>query len=126
MQNEREKKNKFVGLSSAERSEISILRTKGHSMRDIAKVLGRSPNTVSYEIKHNSVTAEGADEPTYDPLKAKQKARVSRRSRRHQWQKIEQHPSLRAFVIDKLETHDWSPDAIAGYLTRLTQNPCHP
>ncbi len=108
----REKKKKFVGLSSAERSEIAILRKRGCSMREIATVLGRSPNTVSYELKNNSVNGE------YDARKAKQKSRVSRRSRRHHWRKIEQHPALRAFIIEKLETHDWSPDAIAGYLTR--------
>jgi IS30 family transposase len=111
-----EKKKRFTGLSSAERSEISILRQRGCSMREIAKALGRSPNTISYELKHNSVVAEGTHEPSYDPLKAKQKSRVSRRSRRYQWRKIEYHPNLRAFVIEKLETHDWSPDAIAGYL----------
>lgn len=103
---------KFVGLSDAERSEIAILLKRGCSLREIARALGRSPNTVSYELKQNSV----ADE--YDPLKAKQKSRVSRRSRRYQWRKIERNPALRAFVIEKLETHDWSPDAIAGYLKR--------
>jgi IS30 family transposase len=100
----------FTGLSDAERSEISILKKRDCSLREIAQALGRSPNTVSYELKKNSVDG------LYDPLKAKQKARVSRRSRRYQWRKIEHNPSLRAFVIEKLETHDWSPDAIAGYL----------
>lgn len=111
-----EKQKRFTGLGSAERSEISILRKRGCSMREIAKALGRSPNTISYELKKNSITAEGADTPTYDPLKAKQKARVSRRSRRYQWHKIEHNPALRAFVIERLETHDWSPDALSGYL----------
>ena len=101
---------KFTGLSDAERSEIAILHQRGCSLREIAKALGRSPNTVSYELKKNSVGG------VYDPLKAKQKSRVSRRSRRYQWRKIEHHPELRAFVIERLETHDWSPDAIAGYL----------
>jgi IS30 family transposase len=101
---------KFTGLSDAERSEISILLQRDCSLREIATALGRSPNTVSYEVKMNSVDG------VYDPLKAKQKSRVSRRSRRYQWRKIEHNPSLRAFVIEKLATHDWSPDAIAGYL----------
>lgn len=104
------REKKFVGLSDAERSEIAILLKRGCSLREIAQALGRSPNTVSYELKQKSVAGE------YDPLKAKQKSRVSRRSRRYQWRKIEQNPELRAFVIEKLETHDWSPDAIAGYL----------
>ena len=100
---------KYVGLSDAERSEIEILLGKKYSERAIARVLGRSPNTINIEIKNNSVNGE------YVARKAKQKARLSRKSRRFQWQKIEQHPELRAFVIAKLE-QDWSPDAIAGYL----------
>lgn len=80
-------------------------------MREIAKALGRSPNTISYEIKTNSVAG------IYDPLKAKAKSRVARRSRRYQWRKIEHHLELRAFIIDKLSLpHHWSPDAIAGHL----------
>src|SRR5215207_3981550 len=102
---------KFTGLSDAERSEIAILKKRDCSFREIARALGRSPNTVSYELKNNSVNG------IYDPLKAKQKSRVSRRSRRYQWRKIEHHSELRAFVIEKLSSpNHWSPDAIAGYL----------
>lgn len=101
----------YVGLSDAERSEISILLQRDCSLRAIARALGRSPNTISYEIKTNSVGGH------YDPLKAKAKSRLSRRSRRYQWRKIEHEPTLRAFVIEKLSPpHHWSPDAIAGYL----------
>jgi IS30 family transposase len=107
----------FVGLQDAERSEISILQAKGYSIRAIAKALGRSPNTISYELKTNSVNG------VYDPLKAKAKSRVARRSRRYQWQKIEQYPQLRNFIATKLTEH-WSPDAIAGYLKhRQTAQP---
>lgn len=106
-----QKRQKFVGLSDAERSEIAILRQRDCSLREIAKALGRSPNTVSYELQKNSVGG------VYDPLKAKQKSRVSRRSRRYQWQKIEHHPKLRAFVIERLAPpYDWSPRSISGYL----------
>ncbi len=99
----------YVGLSDAERSEIEILYSKDYGIREIARTLGRSPNTISREIRVNSVCGE------YVASKAKQKSRVSRRSRRYQWQKIEQHPKLRAFIIAKLKRH-WSPDGIAGYL----------
>jgi transposase, IS30 family len=105
-----EKQKKFTGLSDAERSEIAILLGRGCSQREIAKALGRSPNTINYEVRVNSVLG------VYDPLKAKHKSRVSRRSRRYQWQKIEHHPKLRCFIVDKLEKADWSPDSIAGYL----------
>jgi IS30 family transposase len=103
--------NNFTGLSNAERSEISILLKRECSLREIAQALGRSPNTVSYEVKTNSVGG------VYDPLKAKAKSRASRRSRRYQWRKIEHHPELRAFIIEKLSPpNHWSPDSITGYL----------
>ena len=102
---------KFTGLSDAERSEISILLKRDCSLREIAQALGRSPNTVSYEVKTNSVSG------VYDPLKAKVKSRASRRSRRYQWRKIEHEPKLRAFIIERLEPpNHWSPDEIAGHL----------
>jgi IS30 family transposase len=101
----------YVGLSDAERSEISILLKRDCSLREIATALGRSPNTVSYELKKNSVDG------IYEPVKAKAKSRVARRSRRYQWRKIEHHPALRTFIIEKLSPpNHWSPDAIAGYL----------
>lgn len=101
----------YVGLSSAERSEIQILKDKGYSLRKIADVLERSPNTISREIKVNSVGGE------YVAAKAKAKARVSRRSRRYQWQKIEQDNDLRKFIVEKLaKPHRWSPNEISGYL----------
>lgn len=105
-----QKQKRFTGLRDAERSEIAILLSRGCSQREIATALGRSPNTINYEIRVNSVLG------AYDPGKAKQKSRVSRRSRRYQWQKIEANPKLRAFLIEKLEKDDWSPDSIAGYL----------
>lgn len=101
----------YVGLNSAERSEIQILMDKDYSIRNIATVLKRSPNTISREIKVNSVGGE------YVAVKAKAKARVSRRSRRYQWRKIEHNNDLRKFIIEKLAPpHRWSPNEISGYL----------
>ncbi len=106
------KEKKYLGLSDAERSELEILRNRKCSTREIAQALKRSPNTISYEIKTNSVNGE------YIALKAKRKSRDSRRSRRYQWRKIEHAPALRAFIIEHLSPpHHWSPDSIAGYLT---------
>ena len=99
----------YVGLSSAERSEIEILKRRGYSLRKIAEVLGRSPNTISREIRVNTVSGE------YSAVKAKAKSRVSRRSRRYQWQKIEHDPRLWIFIIKHLKLH-WNPDEISKYL----------
>lgn len=96
-------------LAKAERLEIAILKEKGHSLRSVAKSMGRSPNTISYEIKHNSVNG------VYNPHKAHTKAQVRKKYRRFQYSKIEKCPKIKAIIIEKLEAH-WNPDEIAGWL----------
>ncbi len=106
-----EQTKRYLGLNDAERSEIEILKRRGYSNRKIAEALKRSPNTISLEIKLNSVNGE------YLAGKAKAKSRLSRKSRRYQWQKIEQHSRLRDFIIEMLAPpNDWSPRSISGYL----------
>lgn len=92
-----------------ERLEIGILLQKGYSKRGIARVLERSPNTISYEIKANSVGGR------YNPHKAEIKAQVRKKYRRFQYSKIEKHPEIKRLVVAKLEQH-WNPDEIAGWL----------
>ena len=67
---------KYVGLSSAERSEIQILWKQGygHSIRKIAEALGRSPNTISREIRVHSVTDDVTGVRSYNAKKAKVKS----------------------------------------------------
>lgn len=101
----------YTELTRAERDEIHILRNKGYSMREIARSLGRSPNTVSYELQHNTVKGE------YISKKAHTKARVRKRGRRFNYQKIEKCPDLKKFIVEKLKVK-WNPDEIAGYLKR--------
>ena len=101
-------------LSRAERLEIGILLTKGYSHRVIGQSLERSHNTISYEVKKNSVRGQ------YHPLKAQAKARLRKRMRRLDWSKIEQFPELKRLIIEKLEEH-CNPDEIAGWLKRTKQ-----
>ena len=96
-------------LTKVERLEIAILCEKGYSKRAIAGVLGRSPNTVSYEIRMNSV--RGA----YDPHKANTKAQVRKKNRRFQYSKIEKDPRLKELIVEKLQEH-WNPREIAGWI----------
>lgn len=98
-------------LKRAERLEIAILLEKNYSYREIAKALGRSPNTISYEIKKNSVNGE------YEPLKAHNKARLKLRQRRFQWRKVEENHELKQSVIKGLKKH-WNPDEISGRMKR--------
>ena len=105
---------RYGDLTRAERLEIGILLGKEYSLRSIAKEMSRSPNTISYEIKENSVRGK------YDPLKADVKARLRKRMRRLQWSKIEEYGDVKEFVIEKLKAY-WNPDEIAGYLKRTRE-----
>ncbi len=102
-------------FTKEERSELSILLRRNFSQREIAKALGRSPNTINYEIRENSTKG------TYDPQKAHAKALIDRKYRRYDWQKIEHDRTLRAYIIAGLKKH-WNPDEIAGAM-RLEQCP---
>lgn len=96
-------------LTKAERLEIRILMDKKYSMRTIGKAMDRSPNTISYEIRMNSVNGE------YEPHKAHQKAQTRKKYRRFQYSKIEKYPAIKELIIKMLEQH-WNPDEIAGWL----------
>lgn len=94
-------------LSRAERLEIKILLDREYSLRDIAKALKRSPNTISYEVKTNSVHG------VYDPLKADRKAKTRMRNAKFQWKKIDHDPDLETYIVEKLKL-GWNPDEISG------------
>lgn len=108
-------------LTSAERSEIEILHTKGYSARSIAEALGRSPNTIASELKRNSCGYDGRTNATsrgrYSADHAKQKAYVRRKYARYQGKKIQDNDELRSFIILKIAEH-WNPDEIAGFLRK--------
>jgi IS30 family transposase len=101
--------NNRTELTRTERDEIEILKHKTYSGREIARVLKRSPNTISYELKHYSTDG------VYDAKKAHAKAMCAKKRRRFNYTKIERYPDLKAFIIEKLQAA-WNPDEIAGYL----------
>ena len=96
-------------LKLSDRLEIKILLNKRYSYRAIGKVLGRSPNTISYEIETNG----GRD--GYDPYNADIYARTRKKDAKVKWKKIEENKELKAFIIEKLGCH-WNPDEISGYM----------
>jgi transposase, IS30 family len=102
-------------LSRSERMEIRILLCKGYSLRAIARVLERSPNTISYEIK----THTGKD--GYNPVHAHIYAGVTRKNTRREWSKIQSQDELRTYIIQGLQQHQ-NPDEISGRM-RMEQQP---
>lgn len=94
-------------ITKDERLEIALLRGRGYGVREIGRVLDRSPGSISEELQRNR-TRGG-----YDPLAANRKARLRRMDAKFQGMKIEGDPHLRAYVIANLAAH-WNPDEIAG------------
>lgn len=97
---------RYRHVSRQERLELSILRTKGYSIREIAMSLGRSPASVSRELKRNEVSG------CYDPAKADHTAYVLRKYSKYQAMKIREHPELEQYIQERLRA-GWTPEEIA-------------
>lgn len=104
-------KKKFNHLSYEERVVIHTLKKRGFSIRAIARELGRSPNSVSYELKEKKV------KDVYIPKKAHHKSYVRRYLSKRDCLKVSMNGELTQFVIEKLKK-GWSPERMAGYLRR--------
>ena len=98
----------YTQLTQEERAQIYILRQQGFSIRKIAKILHRSPSTISREIRRN-MGAKG-----YRP---KQAQRLADERRHNAHKHIRFTPELKRIVIEKLELQ-WSPEQIAGWLRK--------
>lgn len=103
---------RYQHIGRTERLELAVLLKKGYSIRSIAGAMGRSPSSVSREVRNRKVKGR------YDPKKAHHKAYVKRKYSKYQGMKIREHPTLERFVRRKLERR-WSPDRIAGRWKRL-------
>ena len=98
-----------LALTLAEREEISRGIVADHSIRAMARMLGRSASTVSREIQRNG---------GYDEYRASlADERAWERARRPKRCKLACHPRLAQTVACKLYLN-WSPEQIAGWLKR--------
>ena len=98
-----------LALTLSEREEISRSIAAHQSCRSMARLLGRSPSTVSRELKRNG----GYDR--YRAAVADEQAWA--RSRRPKRCKLATSPWLRRAVARKLRLN-WSPEQIAGWFKR--------
>ena len=103
-------------LSFAEREEITVLKAQGCGVREIARRLGRSPSTVSRELRRNAATRGGGLE--YRATTAQWHA--DRRARRPKVAKLAANGALRRYVQDRLSGTITAPDgaAVAGPAVR--------
>lgn len=97
-------------LDARERLRIADLLELGHSMRRVARELGRQPSTIKRELDRHR-DAEGR----YLPRTADHDARLQRaRPKAH---KLVADPRLRGLVQRKLN-RCWSPDEISGWMKK--------
>jgi IS30 family transposase len=96
-------------LSFAEREEIAILRAGGAGVREIARQLGRSPSTISRELRRNAATRSGGFE--YRATTAQWHADL--RARRPKPAKLAVNTELRRYVQDRLSATVQRPGGIA-------------
>lgn len=97
-------------LTEPERYTLGVLRRQGMTGRAIARMLGRSPSTISREIRRNACRAtDGA----YRPSKAQERTNGRRRRSRQ----VRHHDErVYARVEELLQDKQWSPEQIAHWL----------
>ena len=100
-------------LTEAERYTLSTLKRDKRSLRSIAKLLGRSPSTLSREVRRNATNDQRKPNPLYIPSKAQEQANGRRRRSR----RVKHHaPEVYAEVEALLAEEQWSPEQIASQL----------
>lgn len=102
----------YEQLHLLERIEIYRLYREGKSLRRIGMALGRSPSTISRELRRNAKVTK-VWPGGYQPVRADWLA-----VRRRRWDgrfKLARQPDLCALVRDRLAM-GWSPEQIAGRL----------
>ena len=105
----RERRRSRLALTLPEREEISRAIVAQRSIRAMARLLGRSPSTVSREVCRNGGYGRYRAAPA--------DAQAWARARRPKRCKLATHAWLRQAVARRLRLN-WSPEQIAGWLQR--------
>lgn len=98
---------KYKHFTIEERETIQLMLWQKSSIRSIAKEIGRSPSSISREIKRNIPLRKRR----YTPRLAQERALKNRKNRGEK--KLIANEELRKYMISKLKA-GWSPEQIAG------------
>jgi IS30 family transposase len=96
-------------LSFQEREEIALLKAQGAGIREIARRLGRSPSTISRELRRNAATRGGKLD--YRASVAQWKAEMM--ARRPKTAKLAANAELREYVQERLSGEVRRPNGTA-------------
>ena len=97
-------------LTSHERDKIAYWYAVGERIREIARRLGRSPSSISDEIRRNKIGGR------YHSIRAHQ-ASEARKHNSHKKYVLKTRPTLQSYVVGKLGL-GWSSEQIAGRLRK--------
>lgn len=106
------KKRTYTHLNEDERDQIAVLMSRGLTLRDVGKQLGRSPGTLCRELARNR---PGRGLQDYLPHKAQKRAEKNHR---------ESHKRMRLktrVLRHEVEQHlmkGWTPELIAGHFRK--------
>lgn len=100
----------YSQLTQSERYTLGALDRHGMSGRAIARIMGRSPSTISRELRRNACHAtDGAYRPSKAQERTNGRRRRSRQGKRHA-------PWVYQMVEELLEEEQWSPEQIAHWV----------
>ena len=100
--------NKYHQLTREERYRITCLMGMGLSQAEVAQRMGRSPSTISRELRRNRTTHDGH----YRAEKAQKYSMARRRrARRRSWFSAEQIAHVEALLRKK-----WGPEQVSASL----------
>lgn len=105
---------KYHHIRIEEREKIQEMLWENQSIRAIAQEIGRSPSSISRELKKNISLKERRVTWKYLPRLAHQKA-LKKRSCRGRKKRLK-NDRIRTYVVKKLKLR-WSPEQIAGRMS---------
>ena len=92
-------------LTKENRVELAALKRSGLKQKDIARILGKNPSTISRELNRNPNEESIVG---YTPLCAQHKTEIRRIRANQRFRIIENDEKLKKFIIKKLKRL-WSP-----------------
>ena len=101
----------FKHLSIEEREKLQLMHWERRSIREMAGELGRSPSSVSRELRRNFPPEHKRYTPRLAQMRALEKRKCRGRKDRLKNEKI------RAYVVEHLKQH-WSPEQISGRMRK--------
>ena len=98
----------YTHFTLSERESLQFFLNQGKSFREIAKIMGRSPSTISREVKRNWSKKATPYHNWHAPTNYKH-----RRKACHRKNNLQNNKEMYQFVFEGLLQY-WSPEIVAG------------